>query len=215
MTCKWLNLCNIYLTLYWLFFFLPTGELYCSNCKWSIQESWSLWSSSVKQHACIWSDCFPAYTMYISQSLREYKVHSFSSPEANLLLISTKNCPLGNPIFQACTENLCQTWLVPAQSDRSLWIVDFWCWTFSEVTILAADQKERSLRGRRRNNNSKTGPYLQLLFWLNATKAPAGSFEAEHLKRYKTALIFNPQNVWWAPQSFYMGVPPSTLLATV
>lgn len=106
MTCKWLNLCNIYLTLYWLFF-LPTGELNCSNCKWSIQESWSLWSSSVKQHACIWSDCFPSYTMYISQSLREYKVHSFSSPEANLLLLSTKNCDLWETQFSKRVQRIC------------------------------------------------------------------------------------------------------------
>lgn len=147
MTCKWLNLCNIYLTLYWLFF-LPTGELNCSNCKWSIQESWSLWSSSVKQHACIWSDCFPSYTMYISQSLREYKVHSFSSPEANLLLISTKNCDLWETQFSKHAQRICfrlDLWL--HRVTRSLWIADFWCWSFPEVVIFSADQKECTLWG--------------------------------------------------------------------
>ena len=43
-----LKLCSICLTIFWLFLFLPTGELYCPNCKWSVQESWSLWSSSVR-----------------------------------------------------------------------------------------------------------------------------------------------------------------------
>ena len=34
------------------------------------------------------------------------------------------------------------------QSDGSLWITDFWGWTFPEVTMLGTDQKVHSLQGR-------------------------------------------------------------------
>ena len=88
---------------------------------------------------------------------------SFSSPQATLLLVSTKNHNLWpGPIFWTCPENPFCTLSQSDLSDLTLsmcrvtgspWIADFQCQTLLEVAILGADQ----------NENAK---WMQMLFGL-------------------------------------------------
>ena len=87
---------------------------------------------------------------------------SFSSPEAALLLVSTKNRDLlpspttfrflngvVNTIdWDQNQSDLSHLTLNMRRVTGSPWIADFRCWTWPEVAILGADRKERGLWGR-------------------------------------------------------------------
>ena len=89
------------------------------------------------------------------------KMTPFSSPEAALLLVSTKNRDLwpGPMTFwfwmalytidwERHQSDLSDLTLSMHRVTGSLGIVDFQCWTRPDVTILVADQMERGLWGR-------------------------------------------------------------------
>ena len=87
---------------------------------------------------------------------------AFSSPEAALLLVSTKNRDLWQIQRHSGFEWLCKHNRLRPEPIRfvrldsrsmrrmtgSPWIADFRYWTWPEVAILGADQKERGLWGR-------------------------------------------------------------------
>ena len=85
----------------------------------------------------------------------------FSSPEAAIFLVSTKNRNLLSvPIFEHAQKILS---IIFNQSDlsdltRSPWIADFRCWERPEVALLGADQKDHGLWGRE-------CPSLMINFW--------------------------------------------------
>ena len=109
-----------------------------------------------------WQGCLPCRSGITNRSCANEEacapvVHSpvhqpwpLSSPEAALLLVSTKNrdlCP--DPIFWACAE---YSFGILSQSDLSHltgspWIADLRCWTNPEVAILGADQKGHGFWG--------------------------------------------------------------------
>ena len=92
---------------------------------------------------------------------RRLGLNPFSSPEAALFLVSTKNRDLwpgpttfrlngfANTIYWDHNQSdLSDLTLTVRRVTASPWIADFRCWTWTEVAILGADQKERSLWGR-------------------------------------------------------------------
>ena len=76
---------------------------------------------------------------------------AFSSPEATILLVSTKNQDLlPVPIFEHVQST---SSVIFSQSDlpdlkMSQLIMDFQCWGWPEVLILGADENGRGLWGR-------------------------------------------------------------------
>ena len=74
----------------------------------------------------------------------------FSSPEATILLDSTKNRYLSPvPVFEHAQKVLSSIFSHSVLSDlTSPWIEDLRCWEGPEVSILGADQKDRGLWGR-------------------------------------------------------------------
>ena len=76
---------------------------------------------------------------------------TFSSPEAAILLFSTKNQDLWPvPIFEHAQKILSIIFNQSYLSDLTMspWIADFGSWERPEVSILGADQRDRGLWGR-------------------------------------------------------------------
>ena len=86
--------------------------------------------------------------IFVPRSRAPFGQHKESRPLAQSNDIPVKKGFVNTIDWDQSQSDLSDLTLSMLRVMGSPWIADFWCWTWPEVAILGADQKERGLWGR-------------------------------------------------------------------